>query len=195
MSVLSLFLIALGLSVDAFAAAVGRGTADTGGRGAAAGHPHVGLALRTGLIFGLVEMIMPVIGFGLGTAFSGVVEDIDHWIAFALLTGVGGHMAWHAFQTKDEDEAPRGNGSLLALIATAIGTSIDAMAVGISLALLDVDILIAAPIIGLTTFVVASFGMWAGKMIGERVGHWAEVAAGVGLTLLGCGILYTHMMA
>lgn len=194
MSILSLFLIALGLSVDAFAAAVGRGTAAANGAVATSGHPHLGLALKTGLIFGLVEMITPVIGFGLGTAFSGIVEEIDHWIAFGLLTAVGGHMAWAAFQPA-EDEAPKGNGSLLALIATAIGTSIDAMAVGISLALLDVDIRIAAPIIGGTTFVVASFGMWAGKMIGEKVGHWAEVAAGIGLALLGCGILYSHTMA
>lgn len=185
MTIFSLFLIALGLSVDAFAAAVGRGTA--------VDHPHIGVALKTGLIFGLIEMITPVIGWGLGTAFSSFVDEIDHWIAFGLLAGVGGHMAWHAFQK--DDEAPKSSGSLWMLIATAVGTSIDAAAVGISLALLDVDIRIAAPIIGLTTFVVASFGMWAGKMIGDKVGHWAEVAAGIGLALLGCGILYTHTMA
>jgi putative Mn2+ efflux pump MntP len=188
MSLLALFVLALGLSVDAFAAAVGRG--------AAVDHPHVGVALRSGLVFGLVEMITPVIGWALGVAFSSFVDAIDHWIAFVLLFAVGGHMAWHALAKGEaEEDAPKGNGSLLGLIATAIGTSIDAMAIGITLALLDVDIRVAAPIIGATTFVMASFGMWAGKMIGEKIGHRAEIVAGVGLALIGCIILYEHTLA
>lgn len=188
MSLLALFVLALGLSVDAFAAAVGRGSV--------VDHPHIGVSLRSGLVFGLVEMITPVIGWGLGTAFSTLVDTIDHWIAFVLLFGVGVHMAWHAMRREPpEQDAPKGNGTLVGLIATAIGTSIDAMAVGVTLALLDVDIRVAAPIIGATTFVVASFGMWAGKMIGEKVGHRAEVAAGIGLALIGCIILWEHTMA
>lgn len=185
MSFLSLLVLALGLSVDAFAAAVGRG--------AAAVRPPFAVVLRTGLVFGLVEMVTPVIGWGFGTAFSGFVEEVDHWIAFALLVIVGGHMTWQAFQ-KAPDAAPR-NGSLVTLIGTAIGTSIDAMAIGVSLALLDVDIRIAAPTIGITTFVMASIGMMAGRMIGERVGHHAEAGAGIGLALIGCGILWSHVMA
>ena len=97
MSLLSLMILAFGLSIDAFAASIGRG--------AAVATPHLGVALRSAAVFGLTEMLMPVIGWGLGTAFSGHVESIDHWIAFALLMAVGGHMAWHAFQ-RDEDEAP-----------------------------------------------------------------------------------------
>ena len=186
MSLLALVLLALGLSVDAFAAAVGRGVvSDT--------RPGVLLAMRTGLVFGLIEMSAPVVGWLLGTAFSGYVEAIDHWIAFVLLVGVGGHMVWEATHGEDEAEGPKG--SLLMLIVTAIGTSIDSMVVGISLALLDVDIRFAAPIIGLTTFTMASIGMFAGKAIGERFGHHAELVAGVGLALLGCGILYGHTMA
>ncbi|MER2605392.1 MAG: manganese efflux pump MntP family protein [Siculibacillus sp.] len=184
MSLLSLMILAFGLSIDAFAASIGRG--------AAVATPHLGVALRSAAVFGLTEMLMPVIGWGLGTAFSGHVESIDHWIAFALLMAVGGHMAWHAFQ-RDEDEAPPPRGAF-GLVLTAIGTSIDSMAVGISLALLDVDILIAAPMIGFATFTMTTIGMMAGKHIGEAFGHRAEMVAGIGLALIGCGILYTHTM-
>ncbi|MDK9696762.1 MAG: manganese efflux pump MntP family protein [Siculibacillus sp.] len=186
MSLLALVLLALGSSVDAFAASVGRGVvADT--------RPGPLLAMRTGLVFGLVEMSAPVIGWLLGTTFAGHVEAIDHWIAFVLLVGVGGHMVWEVTRGEETAEAPKG--SLLLLIVTAIGTSIDSMVVGVSLALLDVDILVAAPIIGATTFILSSIGMYAGKAIGERFGHRAELVAGLGLALLGCGILWSHTMA
>ena len=188
MSLLALFVLALGLSVDAFAAAVGRGVV-------ADGRPSAVLALRTGLVFGVIEMSAPVVGWLLGTAFSGWVDAIDHWIAFVLLGAVGGHMVWAALGDGPEAaEEPR-QGSMLLLMLTAVGTSIDSMIVGVSLALLDVDILIAAPIIGVTTFTMASVGMIAGKAIGARFGHHAEVAAGIGLALLGCGILWSHTMA
>lgn len=188
MSVFALFLLALGLSVDAFAAAVGRGVvADT--------RPGLLLALRTGLVFGLVEMSAPVVGWLLGTAFSGWVEAIDHWIAFVLLGAVGGHMVWNGLHGDGDEVEEAPQGSALMLVVTAIGTSIDSMIVGVSLALIDVDIRLAAPIIGATTFTMASIGMLAGKAIGERAGTRAEILAGIGLALLGCGILYGHTMA
>jgi len=187
MSLLSLMLLAFGLSIDAFAAAVGRGVV-------AVEAPRPTVAMRTGLVFGLTEMSAPIVGWLLGTAFSGFVEAVDHWIAFVLLGAVGGHMAWNGlFGGEAEEEAETG-GSILLLIVTAIGTSIDSMVVGISLALLDVDIRIAAPIIGATTFTMASLGMWAGKAIGERVGTRAEVIAGLGLAALGGFILWEHTM-
>ena len=185
MSLLSLFILALGLSIDAFAAAIGRGAAN--------GAPHLGAALKGAAIFGITEMIMPVVGWVIGWSFSGWVEAIDHWIAFGLLLAVGGHMAWHAWH-REPEEAPPPRG-LLGLIVTAIGTSIDAMAVGISLALIDADIRVAAPIIGATTFVMTTIGLLAGKRIGEAVGHRAEIAAGFGLAAIGCGILWSHTMA
>jgi putative Mn2+ efflux pump MntP len=188
MSLLALVLLALGLSVDAFAAAIGRGVV-------APERPTVALAMRTGLVFGLVEMSAPIVGWLLGIAFAGYVEAIDHWIAFVLLVGVGGHTVWEAFDDDDEAEVAETKGSALLLVVTAVGTSIDSMVVGISLALLEVDIRLAAPIIGVTTFTMASIGMYAGKAIGDRFGRRAEIVAGVGLALLGCGILYGHTMA
>lgn len=185
MTLLSLFILALGLSVDAFAAAVGRGAAN--------GAPHGAAVLKGAFVFGLTEMITPIIGWAVGLAFADRVDAFDHWIAFALLAGVGGHMSWHAWR-RGEDEAPPARG-LLGLVVTAIGTSIDAMAVGITFALLDVDIRVAAPIIGGTTFVVTAIGLTMGRRIGEKVGHRAEIAAGIGLALIGCGILWAHTMA
>lgn len=187
MSLLSLIVLAFGLSIDAFAAAVGRGVV-------AEGRPNPVAAVRTGFVFGLTEMSAPIVGWLLGTAFSGQVEAIDHWIAFLLLSAVGGHMVWQAVKGGEAEEEPETKGSILMLIVTAIGTSIDSMVVGISLALLDVDIRIAAPIIGLTTFTMSSIGMYAGKMIGEKVGRRAEVVAGIGLVLIGSIILYEHTL-
>ncbi len=182
MTLLSLFVLALGLSIDAFAAAIGRGAAN--------GAPHFGAALKGAAIFGITEMLTPIIGWTVGWMFSDWVEAVDHWIAFGLLAAVGSHMAWHAWQ-RDEDEPPPAT-TLLGMIGTAIGTSIDAMAVGVSLALLDVDIRVAAPIIGATTFGMTLIGLLAGRRIGEAFGHRAEIAAGIGLALIGCGILWSH---
>ena len=188
MSLLSIIVLAFGLSIDAFAAAIGRGVV-------AEGRPNPVVAVRTGVVFGLTEMSAPIVGWLLGTAFSGQVEAIDHWIAFLLLSAVGGHMVWQAVKGGDETEdETQAKGSILMLVVTAIGTSIDSMVVGISLALLDVDIRIAAPIIGLTTFTMSSIGMYAGKMIGEKVGRRAEVVAGIGLVLIGSIILYEHTL-
>lgn len=187
MSLLSLIVLAFGLSIDAFAASIGRG--------AAVGTPHIGVALKAAAVFGLTEMIMPVIGWAIGSVFAGYVEAIDHWIAFGLLLAVGGHLIKEAFDEGEPEEAePAPKGGIVSLVLTAVGTSIDAMAVGISLALIDVDIRVAAPIIGVTTFVMTTIGMMAGKKLGEAFGHKAELAGGVALILIGCGILWSHTM-
>jgi len=175
--------LAVSMSVDAFAVSVGRG--------AAAGRPRLLEALRTGVVFGIVEAITPVIGWAAGVAASGFVQAIDHWIAFLLLAGVGIHML-HAAIRGGEHAAPKGKG-LAVLLATAIGTSLDAMAVGVSLAFLDVNIAIIAVAIGLATFVMSSGGMLVGRVIGERFGRAAELVAGVALCGLGVAILIEHL--
>jgi putative Mn2+ efflux pump MntP len=184
MSFLSLFAIAFGLSVDAFAASVGRG--------AVIGRPRFTTAVRTGLVFGVVEALTPVAGWCLGAAFAGLVESVDHWIAFALLVAVGGRTIVGGL---GGHEAEKTAGSLLSLIATAIGTSLDAMAVGVSLAILDVEITRAALVIGATTFVMTTFGMLCGRVIGARIGRGAEIGAGLVLIAIGCGILVQHLAA
>ena len=161
------------------------------GRGAAIGSPPLRDALRTGLIFGIVEATTPILGWIAGVAASRFVQAVDHWIAFALLAGVGIHMLYAAIWGST-DNSPKGR-SLAALMATAVGTSIDAMAVGISLAFLQVNIVIVAVAIGFATFVMSSGGMLVGRLIGHRLGKLAELIAGLALCGLGTMILLEHL--
>jgi len=185
MSPFAITVLALSMSVDAFAVSVGRG--------AALNRPRFSEALRTGVVFGVVEAITPVVGWAAGVAASSFVEAIDHWIAFGLLAAVGLHMLFAAVWKKaDEGEPGR---SFAVLMATAIGTSLDAMAVGVSLAFLNVNIVIIAIAIGLATFVMSSGGMIIGRFIGERFGRFAEAVAGISLFGLGSSILVEHLTA
>jgi len=149
--------------------------------------------MRTGFVFGLVETITPIIGWAAGVAASRYVAAVDHWIAFGLLAFVGGRMVLHAFQRSSETPTAERNGSLLVLLATAVGTSIDAMAVGVSLAFLDVNILVIALAIGAATFLMSTGGMLAGRLIGMRFGRWAEIIGGGALFGLGLSILVDHL--
>lgn len=185
MSPLAIAVIAFGMSIDALIVSVGRGAART---------PQFGEAVRTGAVFGLVEASTPLIGWFAGMAAARYVAAVDHWIAFALLAAVGGHMVFQAVQTAGTEagECCR-KGSLAGLICTAIGTSIDAMAVGMSLALLDVQIVAIAVAIGATTFVMSTGGLLFGSLLGRRFGRWAAGAGGVALIALGIGILGQHL--
>lgn len=187
MSVVAIILLAFSMSVDAFAVSVGRG--------AALGRTRLSEALRTGAIFGLVEAITPLIGWAAGFAASALVEAVDHWIAFALLAGVGGHMIYGAVcgGADDKDAADARNTSLPILLMTAVGTSLDAMAVGVSLAFLKVNILVVAMAIGTATFLMSSGGMMIGRAIGARWGTRAEIVAGLVLVGIGTMILYEHL--
>lgn len=180
----AVLILSLSMSTDAFAAAVGRG---------AAHRPTLPQALRAGLVFGAVEAVTPVIGWSLGLIAAGFIQQIDHWIAFFLLAAVGLHMTWHGVQTNGEAPAPEPRRGLLALIAVAVGTSIDAAAVGVGLAFIDADIWIIAACIGLTTFVMTTIGMRIGNALGARIGKRAEVLGGLALIGIGAFILAEHM--
>lgn len=186
MTPLSIAVLSLSMSTDAFAAAVGRG---------AANRPPVATAIRNGLVFGVIEAITPLIGWGLGLIAAGFVEQIDHWIAFGLLGAVGAKMLWEAFQPVDEDTdgARLARNGMLALVATAVGTSIDAAAVGVGLAFIGANIWIIALSIGFTTFVLTTIGMLIGKAVGARFGKIAEFVGGVALIVIGASILADHM--
>jgi len=189
MSPVTVFFLSLSMSADAFAVAVGRGTGLSRSR--------LVEALRTGAVFGIVESITPFLGWVAGVAAADWVSHFDHWLAFGLLALVGLHMIHSAFGA-DEGETREPNGSLLVLVATALGTSIDAMAVGLSLAFIDVSLagIIAISLaIGFATFVLSTAGLMLGKAIGGRFGRYAEVAAGLVLCTLGSLILYEHLTA
>jgi len=189
MSPIAILLLSASMSVDAFAVAVGRGATVTRAR--------VSEALRTALIFGVVEAITPLLGWLAGIAANDWVANFDHWLAFGLLGTVGLHMIYGALFKSDETatEAPRA-ASLAVLLATAFGTSLDAMAVGLSLAFIDIDlmgILAVSLGVGVTTFAFACVGMFLGRAIGERFGKVAEVLAGLVLLAIGSTILFEHL--
>lgn len=187
MTPLSIAVLSLSMSADAFAAAVGRGAAE---------RPSVFGAIRAGLVFGLIETLTPVIGWSLGLATAGFVTAIDHWVAFGLLAVVGGRMAFEGLKRRRErepDDTARPRSSPFALVATAVGTSIDAAAVGVTLAFLNVSILTVALSIGLATFTMATLGMVIGRAAGSKLGSMVEVVGGIALIGLGAKILLEHL--
>lgn len=189
MSPVSILLIGLAMSTDAFAAAIGKG--------AAMQRPQLRDALRAGAIFGVIEAITPLVGWLLGRAAAGYVDAFDHWIAFGLLGALGTHMVVTGLRSAhDEPEQAAANGGrhgLLALATTGFATSIDAMAVGVSLAFLNVHIGVVAAVIGLCTLVMVTLGIMLGRVLGALVGKRAEIAGGLILVIVGCTILYEHL--
>jgi len=185
MTSLAILLLAFSMSSDAFAAALGKG--------ALLQRPNFGEALRTGVIFGTVEAITPVIGWAAGRVAAGYIAAFDHWIAFGLLAAIGAKLIWDSMRRPDGAEKPRQH-SFGVLMVTAIGTSIDAMAVGVTLALLDANIIVNALAIGMATLVMTTMGVLLGRCLGRRFGRFAEAAGGVGLFLIGAKILVEHTM-
>ena len=175
------------MSTDAFAAAIGKGSS--------LHKPHLGEALRTGLIFGVIEAATPIVGWAIGRAASQCVESWDHWIAFGLLVALGLHMIYNGVKEEHEEQERPTQHSFMILAITAFATSIDAMAVGVGLAFVNVNILIAAAAIGLATLVMVTIGVMLGRVLGTVVGKRAEIVGGVVLMLVGATILYEHLSA
>jgi putative Mn2+ efflux pump MntP len=186
MELLTILLIAVGLSMDAFAVAVVTGSVYK--------EFKVRHALRMALFFGGFQAVMPIIGYWAGLGLKDYIEAYDHWIAFALLGFVGGKMVYESFRIKAVERS-RDPSNLLVLLALSFATSIDALAVGITLSLLQTPILLAVTIIGLVTFGLS----YAGVSLGKRFGHFfeskVEVAGGVILIAMGLKILVEHLMA
>ena len=177
--------LSLAMSTDAFAAAVGKG--------AALHKPRWSEALRTGLIFGVIEAITPVIGWALGRVAAPYVEAWDHWIAFGLLAIIGVLMIRNALAIPDADETPAQTHSFWVLAVTGFATSIDAMVVGAGLALLGANIVVTAAAIGFSTFVMVTLGVMLGRVLGTVAGRRAELVGGAILIIIGCVILYEHI--
>lgn len=186
MSLFELFLIAVGLSMDAFAVAICKGLAT--------GRVKLGQMVIVGLWFGIFQALMPLIGYLLGVNFSTLIQSIDHWIAFILLGLIGANMIREAVggdgECCNEEDASY---SIRAMLPLAIATSIDALAVGVSFAFLSVDIVPAVTFIGVCTFVLSAFGVKIGSVFGLRFKKKAEIAGGVILILMGAKILLEHL--
>lgn len=186
MSLFELFLIAVGLSMDAFAVAICKGLAT--------GRVKLGQMVIVGLWFGIFQALMPLIGYLLGVNFSTLIQSIDHWIAFILLGLIGANMIREAVggdeECCNEEDASY---SIRAMLPLAIATSIDALAVGVSFAFLSVDIVPAVSFIGVCTFILSAFGVKIGSVFGLRFKKKAEIAGGVILILMGAKILLEHL--
>ena len=182
MGFIELLLIAVGLSMDAFAVSVCKGLSVK-----KVGVKHAALA---GLYFGGFQFLMPVIGYLLGFRFESVIESIDHWVAFVLLAFIGGNMIKESFGKAEELNDDFGVKTMLLM---AIATSIDALAVGITFAFLEVQILPAAGLIGVTTFLLSFVGIYIGNAFGTRYKSKAELAGGIILVMIGVKILLQHL--
>jgi len=179
--------LSLAMSTDAFAAAVGKG--------AALDKPSWREALKTGAIFGVIEGITPIVGWALGRAAAPYVAAWDHWIAFILLSAIGIMMMRSAL-TPESGVLPKPTRHTLWVLAlTGFATSIDAMVVGVGLALLDANIIVTAAAIGVSTFLMVTIGVMAGRALGSLVGKRAELIGGLLLIGIGCAILYEHTLA
>ncbi len=188
MNLASTALLALAMSTDAFAAAIGKGTALR--------NPRWREALRTGFIFGTIEAATPIAGWLLGSIAADHVSAWDHWIAFGLLTVLGIRMIVAGLDDSKTDEGPKlARHSFWILAMTGFATSIDALAVGVGLAFLDIDIVPVAAAIGLTTLTMVAVGVMLGRVLGALAGRRAEVLGGLLLLGIGVGILYEHVGA
>ena len=183
MGILELFLLAVGLSMDAFAVAVCKGLAmkRADGKSIAA----------VGLWFGGFQALMPVVGYLVGVRFKDAITAVDHWVAFGLLAVIGGNMIREALTGGDEEAdaslAPK------KMLLLALATSIDALAVGVSFAFLSVNITAAACFIGVITFALSAAGVKVGSVFGAKYKARAEITGGVILILLGVKILLEHL--
>ncbi|USC38636.1 manganese efflux pump MntP [Klebsiella pneumoniae] len=185
MNLSATILLAFGMSMDAFAASIGKG--------ATLHKPKFSEAVRTGLIFGAIETLTPLVGWGLGMLASQFILEWNHWIAFILLVFLGGRMIVEGFRGDSDEacEAPHRHGFWL-LVTTAFATSLDAMAVGDGLAFLQVSIVTTALAIGCATFIMSTLGMMVGRFIGPLLGKRAEILGGIVLIGIGSEILWSH---
>lgn len=188
MGIVELFLIAVGLSMDAFAVSVCKGL----------GMKRINfkVAVVLALFFGGFQALMPVIGWALGSQFLRLISPIDHWIAFILLAIIGGKMLWVAFHDDEGDSDDSSDANVIDLgeyLMLAIATSIDALAMGISFAALSVNIVAAASFIGVITFVLTVAGVAVGHFFGARYEKPATIVGGVVLILIGLKVLLEHL--
>ena len=183
MSLLELFLLAVGLSMDAFAVSVCKGLSVE--------RVKPSNMLACGIYFGGFQALMPLIGYLLGARFQSMIESIDHWIAFALLLLIGVNMIREALG--DDGEALDASFGAKTMLLLAIATSIDALAVGVTFAFLSVNILPAVCFIGAVTFALSALGAKLGGVFGMKWKRRAELAGGAILVLIGLKILVEHL--
>ena len=185
MTIAELFIIAVGLSMDAFAVAVCKGLSVQ--------KATMKQALIVGAYFGGFQALMPAIGYVLGSQFQELIVSVDHWIAFVLLGIIGGNMIRESLSGDDEDDCHDCSFAFKTMLPLAVATSIDALAMGVTFAFLQVNIVAAVLFIGVITFTLSAIGMKIGNVGGEKFKSKAEFAGGLVLVLMGVKILLEHL--
>lgn len=183
MGIFEIVLIALGLAMDAFAVSICKGLSMK--------KMNWKNAIIISLYFGTFQALMPVIGYFLGTTFSGLVKSVDHWIAFILLAIIGGNMIKDSFDNEYEKRNEKID--FKTMIILAIATSIDALAVGITFAFFKTNIILAICIIGIITFILSLIGVKIGNRFGDKFQNKAELTGGIILIIIGTKILLEHL--
>lgn len=183
MGIIELLLLSIGLGMDAFAVAICKGISMK--------KMDWKKAFIIGLYFGGFQAIMPVIGYFLGSTFENIITNFDHWVAFFLLTIIGGNMIKDSFSEESDNFCDDVN--FKTMIVLAIATSIDALAVGITFAFLKVNLILAISLIGIITFILSIIGTKVGNRFGDKYENKAEFIGGIILILLGLKILLEHL--
>ena len=183
MGIVELVILSIGLAMDAFAVAICKGLSIV--------KMSWKNAIIVGLYFGIFQAIMPIFGYILGIRFQNYITNIDHWIAFVLLATIGINMIKEALSTEKEEE----NDSLKFkdMLILSIATSIDALAIGITFAFLNVNIVLSASLIGIITFLISMLGVKIGNVFGRKYEKKAQLTGGIILILLGIKILLEHL--
>jgi len=185
MDYLSVFFIALSLAADCFAVCISAGASNISF--------NTGRLLKVAFTFGFAQFVMTVIGWFAGSFIEHLIFPFDHWIAFGLLLFIGGRMIWESFHEKESEKAVDISRGWL-LITMAIATSIDALAVGLSFAIIQIDIWTSGGIIGVVSFIVSLIGFWLGKKASAIMGKRAELVGGLILIAIGLRILLGHLL-
>ena len=185
MGLITITIIAVGLAMDAFAVSIVSGSVYR--------QLKVKHALRMAIFFGAFQAFMPLVGSLAGLSFRAYIADYDHWIAFGLLSAIGGKMIYESFKIKSVEQNSN-PANILVLLVLSVATSIDALTIGITLSLLTASIALAVTIIGLTTFVLSYLGVFIGKKFGHFFENRIEALGGLILIGLGVKILCGHLL-
>jgi putative Mn2+ efflux pump MntP len=183
--VISILLTAFSLSADCFAVALAGSVSLK--------NFHYVQVFRTALAFGGAQAVMPAIGWAVGRVVTDYIGGFDHWVAFGLLAIVGGHMIWEALHEKEETRQGADISRGLLLFTLAIATSIDALAVGLSFALEQINIMVAVLVIGVIAFLITNLGFYLGRKAGSLLGERAKIIGGIVLIGIGVKILVSHL--
>ena len=184
MSFIALVFVAVGLAMDAFTVSIAKGISLK-----KATMPQ---ATKVALFFGGFQALMPLLGWLFGLSFEQYIKAFDHWIALILLTLIGGKMLYESFKGEDEEEDEVDPLNTRSLVVLAIATSIDALAVGVTFAFLDVNIIPSIALIGIITFFITFAGVIIGNKVGEYLKNYAEIVGGIILILIGISIFLEH---